>query len=265
MTFLLLNYINISLLIYFIYSLIIISIASLINKLLNRYNSTEISLTHDQYFVMNNSYNVEKIFYFITSKLYQNKILLLNLGKSTFSLNKDNSFNLNSIELEVSNLYKDNFSPKEFTPEMINENIFKAYFDSIYNDLIANNFIKSKNNILASKIIFIIGLLVVAIPGISILISFYFKGIFLSKIIVGLFINIFIYIFFLKNTILTNLTIKGCRANGLLKNKYYSTNRKFTNNTYANDMDKFLIQNCYMYYFDYDNDNIDDCCDDGDD
>lgn len=118
---------------------------------------------------------------------------------------------------------------------------------------------------MASKIIFIIGILVVAIPGLIILISFYLKGIFLSKIIVGLFINLFIYIFFLKNTILNNLTIKGYRANGLLKNKYYSSNRKFTNNTYANDMDKFLIQNCYMYYFDCDNDDMDDCCDDGDD
>lgn len=120
MTFLLLNYINISLLIYSIYSLIIISMISLINKLLNKDKSTAISLTHDQYFVMNNSYNIEKLFYFITSKLYQNKILLLNSDKSTFSLNKDNTSNLNSIELEVSNLYKDNFSPKEFIPEMIN-------------------------------------------------------------------------------------------------------------------------------------------------
>ncbi|MEO2602173.1 hypothetical protein, partial [Clostridium butyricum] len=82
-------------------------------------------------------------------------------------------------------------------------------------------------------------------------------------ILVNLLITVFIYFFFFKNYFLSNLTQNGLKATENFKktNPYYS--HKLKNDNCSNDMDKFLLQNIYMYYFD--NSLDDDSDDDGSD
>lgn len=73
------------------------------------------------------------------------------------------------------------------------------------------------------------------------------------------------YVFFLKESILSKLTAEGIKANNEFqeKNPYYSY--KLKNNNFSNDMDKFLLQNIDMYYADNDMNDFDNNEDDFDD
>ena len=263
MEFFLLNYINISSLLYLIYSIIIIYLITFIHKIINKKKISELTLSDDQCFVLNNKYDIKSIFYFITYKLYKNKVILLSSSKYSFYLNKNATSNLSKIELEVSKLYKSPFSPNDFNSGMINESIFQNYFNSIYTSLESDNFIKSKKYQLISKIIFTIGLFFVLIPGLVILISFYLKGILLSKIFITMLINTLIYILILKNSILSILTPNGINASISYKEKNTLAKRLSRRYSYDTSMKKFLLQNYYMYYYDEDVDDENDS-DDGD-
>lgn len=251
-----LNYINTALFIHLACSLALIFLLRLIINSCVKLKSNSIDFTDDEYFVLNNAYEPKKIFYFITYKLYHNGILDLKINQGKFYYVQKDSYSLTKIEKEVSRLYINGLSPKEFSIDMINQNIFKEYFNSVYEKLILNKFIKSKKKILSDRILFILGLLIILVPGIIFII--YLNGLFLSKVFVNLFLALFMYIFILKDPILTNLTSKGLRANENFKksNPYYS--HKLRNNNCLNDMDKFLLQNIYMYYFDSDIDDSDD-------
>lgn len=260
------DYINTTLFIHLIFSLVLIFLLKLIINSSIKFKSNKIDkteLTSDEYFVMNNNYDPEKIFYFITYKLYHNGILKLKVNEGKFYYLYNESYLLNQIETEISNLYTYGLSPKNYNNEMINQKLFKDYFDSTYEKLILNNFIKSKQKILFDKFLFIIGLVVICVPGIFLL--FYLQGLFFSKIIMNLLITIFMYVFFLKESILSKLTAEGIKANNEFqeKNPYYSY--KLKNNNFSNDMDKFLLQNIDMYYADNDMNDFDNNEDDFDD
>lgn len=253
------DYINTILFIHLIFSFVIIFLLKLIINSSINFKSNSADLNSDEYFFLNNTYNPQKIFYFITYKLYHDGIIDLKINQGKFYYTKHDSHILNPIETEVSRIYSNGLSPKEFTPEMIDQNIFMEYFNSLYEELIINKFIKSNKKITLDRILFILGFVIILAPGIILLI--YLNGQFLSKILMNLFIITFIYIFFLKDSILTKLTAKGLKANEKFRinNLYYY--RDLKNNNYSNEMDKFLLQNIYMYYFDND---IDDSEDDDD-
>lgn len=254
------NYINTALFINLIFSIIISLFLKLIITNSYTLNSKSLELTDEEYFILNNRFDFKKIFYFITYKLYKRGILELKMNQGKFYYTKSTSNKLTDIESEVSQLYINGFSPKEFNSEMIDKKIFIEYFDSLYKNLILNKFIKSKHKLIFDKVLFILGFLIILIPEIIILA--YTHGLFLSKIFMNLFISTFIYIFILKNYILTKFTGKAIKANEQFKkrNPYYSN--KLIKNNCSNEMDKFLLQNIYMYYFD---DDIDDSNDDNED
>lgn len=255
-----LNYINTALFICLVTSLILILLMRLIIHLSSIYNSDSLEITDDEYFALNNPYNPQKIFYFVTYKLYHNGILNLKMNQGKFYYVPKDTYSLTDIENEVSMLYANGLSPKEFTYKMINENTFKQYFDSLYKNLILKKFIKSPKKLLFDRILFIIGLLIILIP--EIMLAVYLEGEFLSKIIINLLLSLFMYVLLLKDVLLTNLTLKGINSNKNFKNTnpYYS--QKLKNDNYSNDMDKFLLQNIYMYYFDSElSDDSDDCDD----
>lgn len=254
------NYINTALFICLISSLILILLIRLIIHLFNVFNSDSTEITDDEYFALNNPYNPQRIFYFVTYKLYHNGILNLKMNQGKFYYVPKDTYSLTDIENEVSMLYINGLSPKEFTYKMINENTFKQYFDSLYKNLLLKKFIKSKKKLIFDKMLFILGIFIMLIP--EIMFAVYLKGQFLSKILINLLLPLFMYVILLKDILLTNLTLKGINANKNFKNTnpYYSN--KIKNDSYSNDMDKFLLQNIYMYYFDCDlNDDSDDCDD----
>ena len=249
------DYINTTLFLTLICSLILILLLKIATNLI-KLKSDHINITDDEYFIINNSYNPEKIFYFITYKLYRNGILNLKTSEGKFYYVNNNSHLLNHLESEISSLYIDGLSPKNFNIEMIDENLFREYYNSIYKNLISKKIIKSKKKIFFDRLIFITCIFIITAPEIFLL--FYLNQLFFFKIIVNLLISIFIYILLFKETIYTKLTFKGIKANKnfIQKNNYHSSN--LTNNNYYNDMDKFLLQNIYMYYFDSDMDDFDD-------
>lgn len=250
------TYINITLFIHLIFSIILIFLLRLFMNESYSLNSKLLELTDDEYFVLNNSYDPKKIFYLITYKLYHNGILQLKMNEGKFYYIENDSQNLTITERKICEFYKDGLSPKEFNVQMANNDIFKDYFYTLYEDLISKKLIKSKEKILFDKILFYIGLFIIFIPGIIILI--YSNGLFISKVFVNLSICSFIYIFFLKDIILNKLTKKGQRASKNFKEKNHYYSNKLTDNNYNNNMDKFLLQNIYMYYFDNNGDDPDD-------
>ncbi len=256
-----LDYINTALFIQLICSIVLILLLRLIINYSNTSKSGYLPITDNQYFVLNNTYDPKKIFYFITYKLYHTNIIELKSNEGKFYYNKNDVHTLSTIEKEISNLYINGLSPKEFTIHMIDEEIFKQYFSSVHESLIQSKFIKSKNKILFDKLLIIIGFLIILTPLLILLICL--KGLFLFKILVNLLITVFIYFFFFKNYFLSNLTQNGLKATENFKktNPYYS--HKLKNDNCSNDMDKFLLQNIYMYYFD--NSLDDDSDDDGSD
>ena len=245
-----LNYINTALFICLAASLMLIFLLRLIIHLSSISNSDSLEITDDEYFALNNSYNPQKIFYFITYRLYHTGVLNLKMNQGKFYYDQKNSHSLTNIEIEVSMLYTNGLSPKEFTFKMINENTFKQYFDSLHKNLILKKFIKSPKRLLFDRVIFVLGMFIMLIP--EIIIAVYLEGQFLSKIFINLLLPVFTYVIVLKDVLLSNLTLKGINSIKTFKktNPYYS--HKIKDDNYSNDMDKFLLQNIYMYYFDSD-------------
>ena len=255
-----LNYVNTALFICLVISLVLIFLLRLIIYLSNISNSDSIEITDDEYFALNNPYNPQKIFYFITYRLYHNGVLNLKMNRGKFHYDQKNAHSLTDIENEVSMLYINGLSPKEFTYKMINENTFKQYYDSLRKNLILKKFIKSPPKLLFDRVVFVLGLFIILIP--EIMFAVYLEGQFLSKIFINLLLPLFMYVIILKDVLLTNLTSKGMNSIKAFKNTnpYYS--HKIKDNNYSNDMDKFLLQNIYMYYFDSElGDDSDDCDD----
>lgn len=257
-----LNYINTALFICLVSSLILILLIKLIIHLSNKFNTDPIDITDDEYFALNNPYNPQKIFYFITYRLYHNGILNLKMNEGKFYYVSKDSCSLTEIENEVSMLYKNGLSPKEFTSEMINEGTFKQYFDSLYENLLLKKFIKSKKKLMLDRILFVLGIFIILAP--EIIFAVYLEGQFLSKILINLLLPLFMYVILLKDVLLTNLTSKGINSDKNFKNNnpYYS--HKLKSDNCSNDMDKFLLQNIYMYYFDSEISDDSDDCDDSD-
>lgn len=130
------NYINTALFINLIFSIIISLFLKLIITNSYTLNSKSLELTDEEYFILNNRFDFKKIFYFITYKLYKRGILELKMNQGKFYYTKSTSNKLTDIESEVSQLYINGFSPKEFNSEMIDKKIFIEYFDSLYKNLI---------------------------------------------------------------------------------------------------------------------------------
>ncbi|NFH79258.1 hypothetical protein FDA09_03020 [Clostridium botulinum] len=87
-------------LLYLLYTLILAFIISksldFINKCHN--NNNIYSLNEDDCFVLNNKYNTEKLFYYITYKLYAKKILNKDTLRNKFYINATSICSLSPIE-----------------------------------------------------------------------------------------------------------------------------------------------------------------------
>ncbi|NFO20333.1 hypothetical protein FDB24_03375, partial [Clostridium botulinum] len=148
-------------LLYLLYTLILAFIISksldFINKCHN--NNNIYSLNEDDCFVLNNKYNTEKLFYYITYKLYAKKILSKDTLRNKFYINDTSICSLSPIEENVYTVYLNKFAPKNFKSNMINEDIFRNYYNTIYSTLELHGFIKKDTLIRKNKLVFFIGLL----------------------------------------------------------------------------------------------------------
>lgn len=125
------------------------------------------SISEEEYFILNNSYNVNKIFYYITYRLYAKNIIINTSGHKfkAESNSKIFSADLNLIEREVVKVYNQEFEPKKFKKSMIDENIFKKYYYSIKEKLIQDKLLKNEIKTIKKKIVNIIVSLIILIPG----------------------------------------------------------------------------------------------------
>ncbi|NFF87522.1 hypothetical protein FC774_06510, partial [Clostridium botulinum] len=155
-------------LLYLLYTLILAFIISKCLDFINKCNNNNniYSLNEDDCFVLNNKYNTEKLFYYITYKLYAKKILSKDTLRNKFYINDTSICSLSPIEENVYTVYLNKFAPKNFKSNMINEDIFRNYYNTIYSTLELHGFIKKDKLIKKNKFMFFLGLLLILIPGI---------------------------------------------------------------------------------------------------
>lgn len=255
-------------LLYLLYTLILAFIISksldFINKCHN--NNNIYSLNEDDCFVLNNKYNTEKLFYYITYKLYAKKILSKDTLRNKFYINDTPICSLSPIEENVYTVYLNKFAPKNFKSNMINEDIFRNYYNTIYSTLELHEFIKKDTLIRKNKLVFFIGLLLLITPGIYYVFNYYINKTLILKIILVNIIALFIYIILLKNRAYNKLTYKGLNSKVFYKNTCSSIESSIENETYVETMNEFLLDNSWMYFLGvnhiFNDDNDDDSCDD---
>ncbi|MBN1056555.1 hypothetical protein DVW05_14530 [Clostridium botulinum] len=268
------EYSGISSLLYLIYTLILIFIISKYLNFINKYSNINdmYSLNEDDYFVLNNKYSTEKLFYYITYKLYAKKILEKDTLRNKFYINDTFQYSLTPIEENVFSVYSNKFAPKNFKSNMINEEFFRDYYNNIYSILESHEFIKKDKLIKKNKLVFFIGLLLLITPALYFIFDYSIDTTLTFKIILVTLISLFIYILILKNKAYNKLTSKGLNSKIFYKNTCSSIESSMESETYVETMNEFLLDNSWMYFLGvnhlYYDDNDDDSCDydfDGDD
>ncbi|NFN06771.1 hypothetical protein FDB46_01170 [Clostridium botulinum] len=256
-------------LLYLLYTLILAFIISKCLDFINKCNNNNniYSLNEDDCFVLNNKYNTEKLFYYITYKLYAKKILSKDTLRNKFYINDTSICSLSPIEENVYTVYLNKFAPKNFKSNMINEDIFRNYYNTIYSKLELHGFIKKDKLVKKNKFMFFLGLLLILIPGIYYVFNYYINKALMFKIILVNIIALFIYIILLKNRAYNKLTYKGLNSKIFYKNTCSSIEGSIENETYVETMNEFLLDNSWMYFLGVnhifnDDNNDDDSCDD---
>ncbi|NFT65066.1 hypothetical protein FDF63_11235, partial [Clostridium botulinum] len=250
-------------LLYLIYTLILAFIISksldFINKCHN--NNNIYSLNEDDCFVLNNKYNTEKLFYYITYKLYAKKILSKDTLRNKFYINDTSICSLSPIEENVYTVYLNKFAPKNFKSNMINEDIFRNYYNTIYSTLELHGFIKKDTLIRKNKLVFFIGLLSLITPAPFFIFYYSIYATLTFKIILVTLISLFLYILMLKNKAYNKLTYKGLNSKVFYKNTCSSIESSIEIETYIETLNEFLLDNSWMYFLGvhhiYDDDNDD--------
>lgn len=87
-------------------------------------------------------------------KLYANKILGKDTLRNKFYINDTFMYSLSPIEEIVSAVYLNKFEPENFKSNMINEDIFRNYYNNIYSMLELHGFIKKDKLIKKTKFVF---------------------------------------------------------------------------------------------------------------
>ncbi|NMM64457.1 hypothetical protein HBE96_17715 [Clostridium sp. P21] len=206
-----------------------------------------------QYYVLDNKYSLENMFYYITYRLYAKGILLKNEEEKTFYVNKSVSTYLSSIEKKVYRLYLEKFAPKDFKSSMLNENQFKGYYYSIYNELITKGLIKDSDMIKKNKSTLKMGILIIFIPGVWRLIGGIASNMPVTALVMEIIITFIIIRVVLSSRVNDNLTNKGYASKRAFEKQYNSIindsdSSSNTNGGYANTMQEFLIGAAWMNF-----------------
>lgn len=156
------------LILYAIYSTVLVYVTSMYIEKKDKEDYMAESINKDEFFVLTQSYNIKHIFYYITYKLYDMKVLGRNGVKKRFYPCIRKSVDLQPLEKEVFNLYEINngFVPKEFENNMVNENLFKEFYNNISSDLKNRGFYKSEKEKISIRNKLNITLLLVLVPSI---------------------------------------------------------------------------------------------------
>ncbi|WPC43889.1 hypothetical protein [Clostridium sp. JS66] len=206
-----------------------------------------------QYYVLDNKYSLENMFYYITYRLYAKGILLKDEEEKTFYVNKSVSTYLSSIEKKVYSLYLEKFAPKDFKSSMLNENQFKGYYYSIYNELITKGLIKDSKMIKKNKSTLKMGMLIIFIPGVWRLIGGIASNMPVTALVMEIIITFVTIMVVLSSLVNDNLTNKGYASKRAFKKQYNSIindsdSSSNSNGSYANIMGGFLIGSAWMNF-----------------
>ncbi len=262
------EYSGISSSLYLIFTLILIFTISKYLNFINKctdFNDVY-SLNEDDYFVLNNKYSAEKLFYYITYKLYAKKILEKDTLRNKFYINNTFEYSLSPIEEIVFSLYLNKFAPKHFKSNMVNEELFRDYYNNIYSILESHGFIKKNTLIKKNKLVFFIGLLLLITPALGFIFYYSIDVALTFKIILVTLISLFLYILMLKNKAYNKLTSKGLNSKIFYKNTCSSIESSIESETYVETINEFLLDNSWMYFLGvhHINDDNDDDSDDND-
>ena len=224
-----------------------------IRKLLHNSDKKDfiiLGLDEEKYYVLNNKYNLNNMFYYITYKLYARGLLVKDEEDKKFQIKKESSSFLTPIEENVYITYLDKFAPKDFKSNMVNEKEFKMNYDIIYNKLVSGGLIKDNATIRKSKSVSNLGIGVILIPGIWRLIG----GITYGMPVGGLVFEIILIFIICKIVLYIHLNDKLTRCGKASKDafeKYYKNIKGNTNKINESNPDvvqDFLMTSSWMYF-----------------
>lgn len=214
--------------VYFIYCILVIALYKIYKKNNKLYDTCGESLTEEEYFMLNNSFEIEAIFKFYTMRLYARQILV----KEGRKIKAENpSDNLNIVEKEVYKLFLKGFMPKDFRYYMVDKNLLKKYYNDINDELSKKHMIMNKEEIHKYRVIKYTAIAFLLIPGILRFISGLINHkpvAILSIYMIFLIISLLIFFPYDKSVIITE---KGRTSSKLFLKNYELLEDNFYNNT----------------------------------